>query len=202
MKALWAAVFLLVNFTVVYSQCNPPVGPSCVFEDRTAGLGLLDFVGPDFFQGIGNTSPGGAAATYFVIDCSTPGSIAAYDAAANCGFVFPKLLATLDQFGTPEFFLNGEPLVYTALAQVFVPNPAELELKKSALAELSRCITTGLKIDGILEIVGGIQPGTGGFFNVEVRKFHESEYGLLRALEGRTVRDANLVQQFVTDSLF
>jgi peptidyl-Lys metalloendopeptidase len=85
--------------------------------------------------------------------------------------------------------------------KVFTPDPTKLT---GPLAEESRYLLTGLQIANIAEIVAGLRPGSGPFFNIQVLEQHyRDESGLILAVSNSNfIRDADWISNFETDSLF
>ena len=116
-----------------------------------------------------------------------------------------ELLATLvDQ--EPRFYLNGELIVgsfSTPFGNGELFDPQSMHFV-GELAELARYQTLGLKIGNFIEIVGGIHPQSGGFFNLEVARAGRrlGEFGLLAGLKNHDVRDTTFLSKFETESLF
>jgi hypothetical protein len=112
-----------------------------------------------------------------------------------------RLLATDTEY-EPTFYLDGEKIVDTAVIplgeiSLFFPQGVKL---RGALAKESRYLTTGLKIGNFAEIVGGIRPGFGVFFNVQVFNKHPDFTGMISSSLTR-LRD-NSVSDFETPNLF
>jgi len=114
-----------------------------------------------------------------------------------------KFLAT-EEDSEPRFYLDNLLLdsftnsTYGEL-EIFTPELSEL---RGALAELSKYVMIGAKIRGLIEIVGGIHPLSGCFFNIEVYEAHEFAAGLLKEASVTRTRDANFLSAFEIDSLF
>jgi len=116
-----------------------------------------------------------------------------------------QFLASLDDQGDPQFYLNGNLLskyesAVTLLGnvEVFVPDPHELV---GPLAQLARYVQIGAKIENLFTVVGGYHPRARGFFNIAVRESHDSSHGLLAAISSN-LRDIIDLQQYETSSLF
>jgi hypothetical protein len=116
------------------------------------------------------------------------------------------LLAALNETGDPQFYFDGELIVDripTGFGDAKLFNPQSAPIREgTALYQERRYQTTGLIISGLLEIIGGYHPGSGGFFNIEFRESSQSDFGLLRAAVGSRARDADFLSAFETDSLF
>jgi len=113
-----------------------------------------------------------------------------------------RLLAKCD-LDNPIFLLNDTPVedgMLTPLGGItlFTPEPAHL---RGPLAELSRYLITGLKINHVVEIVGGLHHAAGCFFNVEVSRT-QSDSGLLKAVSEHKRNVPLDVSEFETNGLF
>jgi len=114
-----------------------------------------------------------------------------------------QLLATSFN-GDPAFYLNGELITGNEIpsisAEIYEPDNARLAKNPGPLAEFSKFISTGLKIDGVFNLVGGVHPGRGVFWNIDIKKMSEDS-GLLTAADSHR-RDFRLPRRFEVASLF
>ena len=118
-------------------------------------------------------------------------------------------LLAVSNNGNPAFFLDGEEIGETATAtpigDVVRFNTKDHQLA-GALAELQRYLSIGIKVDNMFEIVGGIQPAGGVFFNVQVKHNRmlgaDFEGGILKAASGNRERAQDLLSNYEVESLF
>jgi len=89
MQASFAILaIVVVGFVqLCQGQCTPPSGPSCVIIDPRDSA-VASEINPQFFQGIGITAPAPIYGNRVDVNIQNGGDIAAYDVAANCGFIF------------------------------------------------------------------------------------------------------------------
>lgn len=115
-----------------------------------------------------------------------------------------QLLAT-EENGEPVFRFNGQIVsapVSTLLGELetYEPDTDKLKHTPGALSQLSRYVDTGIKVNEVFNVVAGVHPGKGVFFNVEVKKFSD-DTGLLTAADSRR-RDFRLPRRWEVESLF
>ncbi len=116
-----------------------------------------------------------------------------------------QFLASSDDLG-PMFYFDGQPVsdqIETSMGVIEFFIPESLRLR-GALSQLARFLVIGVRIPHKWEIVAGIHPGKGVFFNIEVNQpAHELGFGLLLAAASQHngLRD-DFLSQFETTSLF